>query len=187
MTKADIEQLQLLPTLQFETEFPIGTQTSLIVTKCWYWWVSPPKLSIQTLRQQMAYLEQMAYPRQSVSWALVLVQRFPLLYEHSYSNIEVQLCQAGFPEFALYTCFPRACGLSPTVWHRSSGQVSWPSSCRDAAGLSCSSIPGGTSPSRDTLTPQTFSSSWQILQCLDPDCRTRPWMKAPRKCQRLLF
>lgn len=123
----------------------------------------------------------MAYPRQSVSWVLVLVQRCPLLYEH---GLEVQLCQAGFPEIALYTRFPRAGGLPPTAWHRSSGQVSWPSSCRDAAGLSCSSIPGGTSPSRDTLTPQTFSSSWQTLQCLDPGCRILPLMKVPRKHQR---
>lgn len=126
-----------------------------------------------------------AYWRQSVSWVLVLVQRCPLLYIWTWP------WRSAMPGWLSWDCpvdtLSQSPWPAPTAWHRSSGQVSWPSSCRDVAGLSCSSIPGGTSPSRDTLTPQTFSSSWQILQCLDPDCRIRPLMKVPRECQRILF
>lgn len=77
--------------------------------------------------------------------------------------------------------------LLPTAWRRSSGPAAWPSSCRGAAGLSCSSTPVGTSPSQDILIPQTFSSSWQTPQCPDPDYRILPLMKVPGKFQRIFL
>lgn len=82
---------------------------------------------------------------------------------------------------------PPLCPLSPTAWHRSSGPAAGPALCTGAAWLSCSSIPVGTSPSQDILTPRTSSSSWQIPQCPDPDYRIHPWMKVPKIFWRILL
>lgn len=68
-----------------------------------------------------------------------------------------------------------------TWQRRSSCQVWEPSSCTVSGGRSCFSIPGGTSPSQGTHSPQTSSIVWQSLQCLCPSSWTPPCWPLPKK------
>lgn len=148
-----------------------GDQNS---SQCWYCWVHLSKLSTSMLRKYTAKQSNSSHGILDVgAKPPTAINTRPLCS----ALLRLPYACAGPPRHPLF----------PTAWRRSSGQAAWLSSCRGAAGLSCSSTPVGTSPSQDILIPQTSSSSWQIPQCPDPDYRILPSMKVPGKFRRILL